>query len=56
MVERRTEPAGHGYRYLVEFERARVLGYYVIDADGRIALMQSEFAEQKRSGTVAATN
>lgn len=47
LVERREESSGRSYRYLLEFERARVLGRYVLDPEDRIALMQSEFAELK---------
>lgn len=51
LVDRGEDPAGRSYRYLVEFDRARVLARYVLDTDGKIALMQSEFAELKSSFT-----
>lgn len=47
LVDRRVDPAGIAYRYLVEFSGARVLGRYLIDPVGKVASLQSEFTELK---------
>lgn len=47
LVERREEPGGRGYRYLLDFEQARVLGRYVLDEQDKVTLIQSEFIELK---------
>jgi len=47
LVERREDPGGRSYRYLLDFAQARVLGRYVLDGTGQVALMQSEASELK---------
>ncbi|MEO5959676.1 MAG: hypothetical protein ABIZ49_03770, partial [Opitutaceae bacterium] len=47
LVERREDAGGRSYRYLLDFTQARVLGRYVLDEAGRVALMQSEASELK---------
>jgi len=50
LVERREEPGGRGYRYLLDFEQARVLGRYVLDEQDKVTLIQSEAMELKPVG------
>lgn len=47
LVERREEAGGRSYRYLLDFEQARVLGRYVLDEQDKVTLIQSEALELK---------
>jgi hypothetical protein len=47
LVERRAEAGLRSYRYILDFTKARALGRYVIQADDKIALLQSEAVELK---------
>jgi hypothetical protein len=47
LVERREESGRRSYLYLVDFEKARVLGRYGLDEQDRVTLIRSEFAEMK---------
>jgi hypothetical protein len=47
VVERRADSQRRSYRYVFEFTKARVLGRYEIDADGKVALFQPEAVELK---------
>lgn len=47
LVERRDEPGGRIHRYLVEFQRARVLARYGLDEQDRVTLIQSEAVERR---------
>ena len=54
LVERREENDGRSYRYLVEFQQARVLGRYILDAQDKVILIQSEAIELKPAAGVKA--
>ncbi len=47
LVERRAENGMRRYRYRIEFQDFRVLEVFVLDAQGKVALIQSEGAEPK---------
>jgi hypothetical protein len=48
VVEHREEAGRQTYRCVVDFEKARVLGRYDLDAEQRVTLIRSEFVELKR--------
>lgn len=51
LVERQTDAPVRTYRYIFEFTKARMLGRYEIDSNGRVTLFQSEAVEFKRAAT-----
>jgi len=52
LVERRDESTRRSYRYVVEFTKARVLGRYVINAEDKVVLFQSEGVESRPGVTL----
>lgn len=47
LVERLDEPRGRLYRFIADFDRARVLSHYVFNAEQKITAARTEFAEPK---------
>lgn len=47
LVERAKDERGQLYRFVADFDRARVLSHYVFDAQQKIAAARTEFAEPK---------
>lgn len=55
LVERRETAPVRSYRYVFDFAKARVLGRYVVNPDGKVSLFQSEAVEW-RPGVTVGTN
>jgi hypothetical protein len=56
LVEKRLESGQRNYRCLVDFEHARVLGFYALNEHDRVTAIRSEFAETRSSAGTAASN